>query len=249
MLRVEGLGIGFRQRGLWRARPTHVVRGLSLQVDPCGIHALIGASGAGKSVVAMALMGLLPDHAFVEGERLWNGRPLCPQGPRVMGLMPQGPSYLEPRARVQAQIAWAARRAGVGIDWQAALARFDLPAGLGSRYPHQLSGGEARRVLLAIATLGAPQVLIVDEPTVGLDPKARATVLADLRAEAARGTAILLISHDLATVLPIADQVTLMGAPHVTHRAQAFAGGGEALCPQARAQWLALPENGMILDA
>lgn len=245
MLRLRGMQIGFTQSGLWRTRRSYVVRDLNLQSHAGQVHALIGASGVGKSLVAMALMGLLPRNAFLEGEVLWNEAPAL----GLMALMPQGASYLDPKAKIGRQIAWAARRAEVAVDWRRALAGFDLSPDLGDRYPHQLSGGEARRVLLAIASLRPAKVLIVDEPTVGLDPQASASVLRALRGQAESGKAVLMISHDLAAVVPIADQVTLLGAPHFTHPATAFAGQGKALCPQARAQWLALPQNGMTLDA
>ena len=248
MLQVTNLEIGFsRGRGLRRSYQPFV-QGLDLFVGAGEVHALIGASGAGKSLLAMALVGLLPPNATLKGRIEVDGQP---HGPHMRGrqiaLMPQGASYLDPRAKIGAQILWAAARQGVKVSLEESLAAFALPP-IANSYPHQISGGEARRVLLLIATLARPKLLIADEPTVGLDPASRDLVLEALRAQRRQGVAVLLVSHDLHAVLPVADHVTLMGKGSCTESAAAFTGDGDALAsPQARALWRALPENGMRL--
>ncbi|MFJ1293475.1 ATP-binding cassette domain-containing protein [Paracoccus yeei] len=175
---------------------------------------------------------------------------------RRIALMPQQVSHLDPLARVERQIAWAARRAGsrAGAGGHAArrLADLGLAAGTGRLFPNQLSGGMARRVLLAAATGGAPDLLVADEPTAGLDPDCRDTVLRLLRERAAAGGAVLLITHDLHATLPFADRVAILDEGRLcgVEAARDFQGDGAALtAAHARLLWRALPENGFRVDA
>nr|WP_201742154.1 AAA family ATPase [Mangrovicoccus ximenensis] len=119
-------------------------------------------------------------------------------------------------------------------------------------YPSQLSGGMARRVLLAMAASGAPDLLVADEPTAGLDPENRDTVLRLLRDHAGAGGAVLLITHDLKAALPFADRVAILDEGRMSglEPAAAFRGdGGFLTSGHARALWRALPENGFRADA
>lgn len=238
-LTLRELSIGLtRPAGLWRRRQeSWLLRGLSLEVPPGRITALIGASGAGKSLLAHAILGALPAQACVTGTIRTRGR---------IGFLPQQGGWLDPTARVGAQIAWAARRAGRPPQIAARLAALDLGPGVAALYPHQLSGGMARRVLMAMARIGRPALLVADEPTAGLDPASAACLLAALRDHAAQGGAALLITHDLAAALPLAAEVAMIEAGRLSPPAPArdFAGAGAALPPAARRQWRALPQNG-----
>ncbi|MXP64524.1 ABC transporter ATP-binding protein [Roseomonas sp. M0104] len=255
MLELSRLSIGFRRpAGLWRREVVPALRGVSLDVRAGEVLAVIGASGAGKSLLAQAVLGLLPANAVLAGAMRFQGAPLDPamlRGRRI-ALVPQSIAWLDPLVRAGRQVEWAAGRAGLPAALRqpaatAALARFNLGAAASRRFPHQLSGGMARRAMLAIATLGQADLLVADEPTNGLDPENAARVLGHLRALADAGRGVLVISHDLSAVLPQADRVAILrdGALQETAPATAFRGRGEALASSyARALWQALPESG-----
>lgn len=237
-LTIRDLSLGFSMPdGLWRRREAWLLRGLNLQVAAGQITALIGASGAGKSLLAHAILGALPGHARVAGRIEVRGR---------IGFLPQQSGWLDPTARVGDQIAWAARRAGCPAQAEARLAALDLGPEVAALYAHQLSGGMARRVLMAMALIGRPALLVADEPTAGLDPDCAGRLLASLRAHAGQGGAVLLITHDLTAALPFTDEVAMIAEGRLSPAcaARAFAGDGADLPDAARRQWLALPQNG-----
>lgn len=258
MLRIEDLSVGFLcYEGLLRQREVRRLSGLTLDLQAGEILAVIGASGAGKSLLAHAILGLLPPNAVTGGKITFQGQSLenaVPEGllGRKMALVPQQITHLDPLARVGSQLAWALRRTKGAASAEELLARYDLSPETPRLYPSQLSGGMARRVLLAIASAGAPDLLIADEPTAGLDPENRDRVLSGLRHHARCGGAVLLITHDLAAALPCCDRVALLcdGEMCGLEAACDFTGTGAALrSPYARALWQALPENGFLTDA
>ncbi|GGC78958.1 ATP-binding cassette domain-containing protein [Vreelandella lutescens] len=239
----------------WRQEWTTCIDALSLHIAPGEVHAVVGASGAGKSLLAAAIMGLLPSAARLEGALHFQATPLTPARQRQLrgrqlALIPQSLSALDPLARSRQQVRWAAQRAGLGrpAAQQRAdelLAHYQL-SHAATHYPHELSGGMARRVLIAMAQVSNAQLVIADEPSVGLDPTQRDRVLAKLKAIAREGKAVMLITHDLRHALPVADRVTVMyqGRGIETATAQAFRGQGEQLTsPYARSLWQALPDN------
>lgn len=258
MLVLRDVTITFRRyAGLLRQVEVPGVRGVSLRLAPGEVLALVGGSGAGKSLIAHAILGLLPRNARLRGTLEFDGQVLGQPYPpglrgRRIAFLPQQASHLDPTARVGRQLAWAARRVGARADLGARLAALGLSQDTTRLYPHQLSGGMARRVLAAAAGAGQPDLLIADEPTVGLDPASAARLLDRLRAEAARGAAVLLISHDLPAILPLAHRVAVLaeGGMRAEERAADFAGQGDALSSAyARALWRALPQNGFDPDA
>jgi peptide/nickel transport system ATP-binding protein len=256
MLEVQDLSVSFARYDGWlRRRSVRVLDGVAFAVERGEVHAVIGASGAGKSILAQAILGLLPPNARTDGFIRFDGDLLTPErlallrGRRI-ALVPQSVAALDPSARAGRQVAWAARRAGAPRDGagaaDAALGRFGLDAAAGRLFPHQLSGGMARRVLLAIASVGGADLVISDEPTTGLDPENKAVALAHLRALADRGRGVVVVTHDLSAVLPVADRVTILrdGTAVETADAAAFEGRGGALrTDYARALWRALPRN------
>jgi ABC-type glutathione transport system ATPase component len=219
MLEVHGLHIGFqRYSGLLRRAWMEPVRGVDLQVQAGELVALVGASGAGKSLLAHALLGILPTNAHTHGRLLLDGEALTPRRlaelrGRQIALVPQSLTFLDPLAQARRQVRWAALAAGQPADDAAvreALHRYGLPAEAAARYPHQLSGGMARRVLNAMATVAQARLLIADEPTSGLDPEVSALSLSHLRALADGGRGVLVITHDLQAVLPHADKLVIL---------------------------------------
>ncbi|MFE6225399.1 ABC transporter ATP-binding protein [Streptomyces sp. NPDC057854] len=211
VLTVDGLRVSFPGTG-------DVVRGVSFALRPGETLALVGESGAGKSLTARALLGLAPREARVAGTVRLHGRPVTAGDlGRRISLVPQDAlSALSPVHRVADQLALAARsldprltrRESLGRAGEALLA-VGLDGTRASAYPHQLSGGQRQRAVIAMATLGSPGVLVADEPTTALDPEVRAHVLRLLRAT---GAALLLVTHDLDTVRNHADRMAVMYA-------------------------------------
>jgi peptide/nickel transport system ATP-binding protein len=263
MLTIDRLSVSFgRYDGLIRRSRVACLSDVSLSVARGEVLAIVGASGAGKSLVAHAIIGILPPNAETggamtfAGETLTAARQAALRGCRI-ALVPQSVACLDPMVRSGRQIGWAARRAGVRPTQTADAAfraggRFGLDRLALGAFPHELSGGMARRVMLAIATIAGAELIIADEPTNGLDPENAGIVFRHFRKLAGEGTSVILITHDLPAALSVADSVAVMrgGATEGTLPAAAFRGDGERLAsPYARALWRALPQNGFAIPA
>lgn len=256
LLSVEDVSITFVQyeAGL-RRRRLDVVTGLDLQVRAGELVSVVGASGSGKSLLAHAILGLLPSNAREGGRIDYDGAPLdAGRRRRLRGseiaLIPQSVTYLDPLARAGAQARRAAELAGTVDPPAAARAAFErlgLDPAVDERFPHELSGGMARRVIAATATIGRPRLVLADEPTPGLHPEAVTETLQGLRRTADRGAAVVLITHDLLRALEVSDRVAVFYAGSTVESApvSSFAGDGSALRhPYTRALWAALPHHG-----
>ncbi len=240
----------------WKRRWATCLDDLTLQISAGEIHAVVGASGAGKSLLAYAIMGLLPPAARLSGQLNYQEKPLDAVRQRQLrgrelALIPQSLSALDPLVRTHRQVTWAAQRAGQPSTGarhaaQRALDHYQLDTRAQQAYAHELSGGMARRVLTAMAHVSQAQLVIADEPTVGLDPHQRQRVLDALRGLADQGKTVILITHDLRHALPVADRVTIMrdGKQVETALACAFQDDGASLNHgYSQALWLALPDN------
>jgi microcin C transport system ATP-binding protein len=220
LVEVEGLSVAFGAR--------RVVRDVSFRLSAGGTLALVGESGSGKSLTALSLLGLLPAGAVATGRARLAGQEVIGAAPEVLrrlrggvaGMVFQEPmNSLNPLARIGQQVIEAIR---LHRPMPAAAARaraVDLLGEVGfpdgaqrlEAFPHQLSGGQRQRVMIAMALANDPALLIADEPTTALDVTIQAQILKLLAAEkAARGLALLLISHDLAIVRRYADEVVVM---------------------------------------
>ncbi|MFG2430179.1 ABC transporter ATP-binding protein [Streptomyces sp. NPDC048590] len=199
-----------------------IVDGVNLRVMPGKVTALVGASGSGKTTTGLALLGTYPSGAQVTGEVH-----LTAEGPA--GYVPQHPAaVLNPARRITAllddiaraqvrDLPRARRRAAVRERVLRALADAQVPdaEALLRRYPHQLSGGQQQRVVLAQALLLGARVIVADEPTTGQDALTKSLVADQLAAVAARGIAVVLLSHDLDVVRAVADEVLVLKAGRV----------------------------------
>ena len=172
------------------------------------------------------------------------------RGNRI-ALVPQSVGHLDPLATVGQQVRWAARRARQPMTAPGAvegtLSRFELAPVIAGALPHTLSGGMARRVMLAMTTASGADLVLADEPSNGLDAENTVRVSRCLKSFAEAGKAVIVISHDLTAVLKIADRVVLLrdGQVAAQERTDAFAGAGERLsAAYARSIWNALPQNG-----
>ncbi|MEV0245608.1 ATP-binding cassette domain-containing protein [Nocardia sp. NPDC050712] len=187
-----------------------VLEDISVRLRPGAGLAVVGPSGAGKSTFVLALLGALPAGLTASGTVDIGGA----SGRRAVGYVPQDPATgLNPALRIGTALRDIARAHGISVDRDtvaAALRRVDLPTDreFQRRFPHELSGGQQQRALLAMALLGDPALLVLDEPTTGLDARTRNQLVQTLRT-IRRGAEItvLMITHDLATVAPLADQV------------------------------------------
>ena len=257
-LRLPHYGTGYS--AWWKRSWSTCLDNLSLHFSAGEVHAVVGASSAGKSLMAYAIMGLLPASARLNGQLCYQGQRLDKRSQqtlrgRELALIPQSLNALDPLVRIQRQVAWAAQRAGQptgGAQQSArqALDHYRLDTRAQQAYAHELSGGMARRVLTAMAHVSQAQLVIADEPTVGLDPHQRQRVLAALRDLADQGKTVILITHDLRHALPIADRVAIMRSGKLieTAPAHAFQGTGRSLTnAYSQALWRALPDNAFTL--
>ncbi|MGI5215589.1 ABC transporter ATP-binding protein [Plantactinospora sp. CA-290183] len=228
LLSVAGLTVEFRLRDA----PVRAVTDLDLTVRPGELLAVVGESGCGKSVLAHALLGLLPGNAVVTGRALLDQPDAAPvdllgcgerhlatrvRGRRV-GLVPQSPATaLNPvrtgrRLLAETLRAHGHHRARAGAEAERLAADVGLdPADL-DRYPYELSGGMAQRLVTALALAPDPALLIADEPTSGLDRPLVDHTLDLLRRRCEAGGAVVLITHDLAAARRVADTVAVMYA-------------------------------------
>lgn len=252
ILEVADLTIAFTQyeRGLRQKRIT-AVQDLCLSIETGELVAVVGASGSGKSLLAHAILGILPENAAVSGSIRYEGRELTPSlleklRGREIALVPQSVDYLDPLMRVGKQVRTAVRQGDPVRAQRSIFERYGLAPFVEKLFPFQLSGGMARRVLVATATVGGPRLVVADEPTPGLDDASVREALGRLRELADDGCSVMLITHDIAAALAVADKVAVLYAGTVveTARSADFAGQGEALRhPYSRALWRALPQN------
>src|SRR5690606_38472057 len=214
----------------------------------------IGESGCGKSVLAAALLGLLPANAQVRGRALLadgtdllsaSDEELTQVRGRQVGLVQQSAAtHLTPVRTARSQLAETVRELGGRRGVEEVALQVGLRPEQLDHYPHELSGGMAQRVALALALAGDPPLLIADEPTAGLDrPLVERTV--DLLAEAAgQDRAVLLITHDLAAARRVATDVAVMYASRIVESGPADKVFADPWHPYTAGLLRALPENG-----
>jgi len=207
----------------------HAVHGVSFDVMPGQVVCLLGESGSGKSVIAQAVMGLLPEALTSSGGRIelqGENMLLAPparlralRGARMAMVFQEPMTALNPVMRCGTQVdEMLAEHTALGAAQrrQKVLAIFERvrlpePERIYDAYPHQLSGGQRQRIVIAIALILRPALLICDEPTTALDVTTQAEILALIREmQQENGTAVLFITHDFGVVADIADQVVVL---------------------------------------
>ena len=233
LMQVEDLAVTFYSpNGTFRA-----VRDASLEIARGEVLGLVGESGCGKSTVAFAMMGYLPGTAEVEGAVRFEGVDITTlsaselmelRGNRIAMVYQDPVTSLNPSMRVGPQVEEVMLR-HLDIDSDSAYARsvelFESvgladPDRIGRRYPHELSGGQQQRVVIAMALACDPHLLIMDEPTTGLDVTTEATIL-DLIVELKDrvNAGILFVSHNLGVIARVADRVAVMYAGEIVEQA------------------------------
>jgi peptide/nickel transport system ATP-binding protein len=219
-----------------------VLRSVSLTVQPGEVRALVGESGAGKSMIGKAVLGVLPPSVrIVEGAIRLEGADLSSLSPKARrtligartALIPQDPlTALNPSRRVGPQmtdrlihiLGWEAKRADTRIRQLLDEVQIRDPERVIRSYPHELSGGMRQRVLIAAAFAAEPRLIVADEPTTALDVTVQKQILrliAELQAR--HGTAILFVTHDLGVVAKISQRVSVLYAGKIVEEAETSA--------------------------
>lgn len=254
ILSVEHLSVTFTQyEGMFRRTTLPAIRDLSLTVRAGELVAVVGSSGSGKSLLAHAVMGILPYNASAGGTVCFDGEPLTPQRLKMLRgkelvLVPQSVSYLDPLMKIGPQVRKGRRDADSCARGRAALERYGLDEKTERMYPFELSGGMARRVLISTAVMEQPRLVIADEPTPGLHVEAARRVLSHFRELADEGTGVLLITHDLELALEVADRIVVFYAGTNMEEAlsEDFHEEDRLRHPYTKALFRAMPRNGFI---
>jgi len=264
VLAIENLKVAIGQG----ATATALLRGVSLTVEPGEVRGLVGESGAGKSMVGRAVLGLLPANAGVTfGSINFEGRDLLAMPERQrrdllgrrIALIPQDPmTALNPVRRVGAQIALVLQH-HLGINRRVAWQRSaDLLTEVAIRepervlqlYPHQISGGMRQRVLIAMAFACDPSLVIADEPTTALDVTVQRQVLQLVeRLRLRHRAAVLFVTHDLGVVAKLCRSMTVLHAGRVLEEGETAEVLARPRHPYTRALLAATPRADRPADA
>lgn len=227
LLEIKNLSVGFN--GAHEGKP--VVRGVTLEVHAGEILGLVGESGSGKSVTCFSIIRLLGDRGWTEGEVLFDGKDMlsCPEheivairGREIAMIFQDAQSYLNPVQTVGSQLKEALAleksqgdSSSAKIDAEAIKLLNEVgipdPERKMKEFPHQLSGGQNQRIMIAIMLAGNPQLLIADEPTTALDVTIQAQILRLLKKLCEeRDMAIILVTHDLGVIAETCDNTVVM---------------------------------------
>lgn len=255
ILSVENLSISFsRYRQGFSRVELPAIRGLSLTVEQGQVTAVAGESGSGKSLLAHAVLHILPRNAKSEGIIRYDGQPLTKERARRLRgreivLIPQGVTYLDPLMRVGPQVCRGRRDEVSRARCRDALGRYGLAPEVEELYPFELSGGMARRVLIASAVMERPRLIVADEPTPGLDVRAAQRILGHFRELAQQGAGVLFITHDLELACTVAHRIVVFRDGQAVDQvpAQCFQTGEGLTHPYSQALWRAMPKNGGLL--
>ncbi len=263
LLDVRGLQTSFHTRdGVVRA-----VDGIDFHVDRGEIMGLVGESGCGKSVTSLSIMGLVASPGRIEaGEIMFDGRDLLSlspdemrdlRGDRISMIFQQPQSSLNPVWDVGRQVA-EVLEIHRGMKRKVARSRaLELLRMVGipdperrlSSYPHEMSGGMAQRVMIAMALACEPELLIADEPTTALDVTIQAQILDLMRTlRDETGTAVILITHDLGVVAEMCDRVAVMYAGEIVEQTDVRTIFREPAHPYTRGLIGSIPVVGAIKD-
>lgn len=256
LLEVDKLSISFSQyvKGL-EQRELKVISDLTMDVNDHEILAVLGSSGSGKSLLAHAILGILPLNAKVSGSMKYKGEELTEElkeeirGKKI-SFIPQSVNNLNPLMKVKEQaigyIEDEAEKEKILKKQREIFNQYDLSEEVDEMYPFQLSGGMARKVLISTALLNDPEIIIADEPTPGLDEKSVEETINNLVELKENGIGMILITHDIYTAINTSDRIAILYLGYVIEITETknFSGHGENLLhPYTRSLYQALPET------
>ncbi len=252
ILEVKNLSISFEQyRSGLKREVIDVMSNLSIELEEGEILAIVGSSGSGKSLLAHAMLNILPENAKTSGQIFYEGKPLTDveltalRG-KELAFIPQSVNFLDPLMQVGKQVRQSSRNGNAVEKQRSVFECYHLGKEVEKLYPFQLSGGMARRTLLSTAAVSDAKIIIADEPTPGLDEVVIQEALRNFREFADENRAVMLITHDIGAALTIADKIAVFYAGTVVEIAPVgdFSGKGEKLRhPYTKALWRALPQN------
>lgn len=244
LLQVENLCVSFQMYDecapYFKAKQhiVPVLKNLSISVHAGEVIAVVGQSGAGKTVLVDAILGLSPKNAEVKGSIWFDGKLLSSADQKQLrgseiALVPQGVSHLDPMQKLK-------HAHGASL-----FERYGLGAEVLNMYPHQLSGGMARRVMLCNALAMQPRVILADEPTAGLDVVRAQSAFSDFRTFANNGGGVLLITHDISLALKVADRIAVFSDGTIVEETavENFESPDLLHHKFSKALWHALPEH------
>ncbi|WP_197538692.1 oligopeptide/dipeptide ABC transporter ATP-binding protein [Methanococcus maripaludis] len=256
LLKVEDISLSFTQytAGLNQTE-LHVISNLSVEACRGEILAIVGSSGSGKSLLAHAILGILPVNAKLNGNMIYCGQELTQKKKeelrgKEIALVPQSINYLDPLMKISSQVIGDVEEKDEKLMknlQREIFQKYNLKQDVDRMLPHELSGGMARRVLVSTAIMSSAKLIIADEPTPGLDEKTLNETLNYFREIADIGCAVILITHDIEAALKIADKIAVFYAGTVLEVAnvQDFKNNGKNLRHYyTKALWNALPQNG-----
>lgn len=255
LLKVHDISLSFTQyvSGLKRTE-LNVISNLSIEAHSGEILAVVGSSGSGKSLLAHAILGILPPNSKLNGKMEYNGQELTQEKKeeirgKEIALVPQSINYLDPLMRISNQVIGDVEENEKLMKnlQRKIFQRYNLKPEVDRMFPYELSGGMARRVLVSTAIISSAKLIIADEPTPGLDEKTLNETLSYFKDMADNGSAVILITHDIEAALKISDKIAVFYAGTVLEVANVedFKNNGENLRhPYTRALWNALPQNG-----
>jgi len=258
LLTVENVSISFTQylQGL-EQHVLKVISDLSLSVKEGEVVAILGSSGSGKSLLAHAILGILPENAICKGKIAFTNNTMSQEDKenlrgKEICLIPQSVNYLDPLMKVSEQAIGDVPKE----EKQKALkhqrevfAKYGLNKEVDDMYPFELSGGMARKVLLSTALLSNPKLIVADEPTPGLDIQSVEETIKDIKKLAEDGKGVLLITHEIDVALKTADRIAIFYSGYVIeiNNVENFKNYENLLHPYSKSLMEALPKNGFKL--
>lgn len=253
LLEVKNFSLSFPQyKKGFEESLVAVIKNFELTINEGEIVAVLGSSGSGKSLLADAILGILPENAITQGKVYFEGQPLTKSKQDLLrgkeiALIPQSVKALDPLMKTGKQVQNAIHNKKDKKKAQEdAFYKLGLPEGTGNLYPFELSGGMARRVLIATAMVSDAKLIIADEPTPGLDKANWEETLSHIKQLGRTNSGMMFITHDIYAALKIADRIAVFYAGETIEIAKKedFSGQGEHLKhPYTKALWRALPEN------
>lgn len=258
LIQISGLSVIFSTR----SESVRAADTIDLAIREGDTISLIGESGCGKTVLGMAIMGLLPPNAGIRGSILYGTRDLLtlPQdemqwirGNEISMISQNSANSLNPVMTVGDQVAEPLlihHRAAPDQAHEEALAileklGFDDPARAARQYPHEFSGGMRERILIAIALICNPRVIIADEPTAGLDAQVKAQILSLIREHVAGNRTLLCITHDLGTATCLCARMAVMYAGEIIEIGPAKEVLSHPMHPYTQGLLASLPSAGL----